>query len=198
MSDEHVGPRSQGLPVASQTQPRRRIPWKPLSALLLLPAAAALMVAGVVCRGDAPEGLSIREPMPSSVLILYEHRPAPIDRALALYRAADFRGVQAVLQNVVGRAPDDPSVFLLLGSAQLLADQGRDAVLSLRLAGRGVTDPALVSEARWQLAQGYLFVGELDPALDELASLSAGTSHRSNDARALLSALADSGMERTR
>ena len=126
-----------------------------------------------------------------------ESLPAPVDRATQLYRAADYHGVQAIAQNVVQASPDDPSIYLLLGSAQLLIGQTDDAALSLRLV-RDIGDPVLAAEARWQLAQAYLLTGDPKPAFDELTFLAKGTSSRAADAAAQLAQLEAAEVETER
>ncbi len=106
---------------------------------------------------------------------------------LELYARGNYRESAEEFARAAQLEPTHETVFLYLGSAQLLADAPAAAVEALESGLAHTADPELIAEYQWQLANAHLAAGRLGPAREHLARIAESGGTRADEARDLLS-----------
>ncbi len=109
---------------------------------------------------------------------------------LERYAAGDYAGAVAPLLQAAQLNPKHEAVFLLIGSAYLLQGKTSEAIAALERSLANTTDPALIEEAKWQLANAHLAAADPEGARARLEEIVSMRESRFSEAEALLKRLA--------
>lgn len=174
--------------------PRRRGslgPWA-LAVAAIVVLAFAWMLA--VRTPPSTTGLARIEPLPvHATRSVVEAGSFEEQRLLGLeaYVARDWETAREAFGRAVEMRPEDPEMWLYLGSTALLLGDAATAMDELALAAELAGAPALRDEATWQLANAELAAGRPADAERHLRDLADDEDRRAADARALLSEIRD-------
>lgn len=117
-------------------------------------------------------------------------------RALEAYSSRDFAAAASELERAEEMQPGKPEVSLYLGSARLLLGDSARAISFLNLAlerSKSLEDAqeSVAQEARWQLANAHLVIGDARRAKTLLRELLVMGGDRAGTARDLLERLSN-------
>ena len=171
----------------------RRLPWRGVTAGLILAAAAvaAILILPIdrVAGPIAELGRVTQPPIYLGVPV----RQAParpdsvFDAAMSAYSAGDYFGATASLEDALAAGVDPAPAHFFRGASLLMLDRDRDAAGAFEAVIAAGESPYL-AEAHFYLAKALLRMGDANGALVQLASSSGGDS----EIAALSRALADS------
>ena len=105
---------------------------------------------------------------------------------LERYARGAYRESAEAFARAAQLEPAHETVFLCLGSAQLLAGEPAAAVEALEGGLANTADPELIAEYQWQLANACLAAGRLEPAREQLARIAGSAGAHADEARDLL------------
>ena len=165
--------------------------WKPVGVGLAAAAAAILLIIALPDGRDVSD-LAIMEPLPVRI------SRAPVTpgtfeafrlHGLELYRSEDYAAALEHLRRAYTARPEDAEVPLYIGSAHLMLDQPKDALVFLEVAIEKTTNDAIREESLWQLANAQIAAGLVTDARSVLEKVIAAAGPHAADARQLLEKL---------
>ena len=182
----------EALPAGTDDEPFvvRRLPWRGVTASLILAAAAvaAILILPIdrVAGPIAELGRVTQPPIYLGVPV----RQAParpdsvFDVAMTAYSVGDYAASAAGLEEAIGAGADPSASQFFLGASLLMAGSESEAADAFR-AVLGAGASPYVAEAHYYLAKILLRSGALDEALASLEAASEETGIVANQAKAL-------------